>query len=153
MVGSDIAGNIIQILAGLPEFLRKPMLKSRMSEFFVLDAAEKQEMVENALTAAPKIDPKVLGQLVKTWMEVLCEFDEAKRKEIFAIYADFIADSPGALSKINTDELIKIFGSLPEANRNILAGSLRSLVRGMPEQKRTNFLGAVPENAKNMLEL
>ena len=36
------AGNIIQILANLPDFLRKPMLQKRLTEFFDMAPAEKQ---------------------------------------------------------------------------------------------------------------
>ncbi|MFQ5920646.1 MAG: hypothetical protein ACE5JV_01350 [Nitrososphaerales archaeon] len=153
MSDSEIAGNIIQILAGLPEFLRKPMLKSRMTEFFTLPYEEKREMVTNALNAAPGIDLKVLGQLVKTWMEVLCEFEDGKRRDIFSVYAEAIADSPDLLSKLETGELVKIFDSLPAEKKDLLAGSLRDLVWNMPEQRRTSFLGAVPENAKKILQL
>lgn len=77
------AGNIIQILANLPEFLRKPMLQKRLSEFFDMAEQERQETIALALAAAPTIDPQKLSVLVKTWLEVLAGFDAEKRTAIF----------------------------------------------------------------------
>jgi len=153
MSDSQIAGNIIQILAGLPEFLRKPMLKSRLNEFFTLADIDKKETVTNALNAAPTIDFKVLSNLIKTWMEVLCEFDEEKRRSMFGTYVDVIADSPNILSKLNVDGLISNFNAMSENNKQLLVGSLHSLIQSLPEDKKTNFLAAVPDNAKKVLQL
>jgi hypothetical protein len=84
---------------------------------------------------------------------VLCEFDEAKRRDIFAVYANVIADSQAVLAKLDADELIKIYSALPAEKQAILAGSLRSLIRDLPSQKKTNLLGAVPDNARRLLQL
>lgn len=153
MSDSQIAGNIIQILAGLPEFLRKPMLKSRLNEFFTLPDADKKETVTNALHAAPTIDFNVLSNLVKTWLEVLCEFDDDKRISMFGSYVDVISDSPSTLSKLNIDGLISIFNATSENNKQLLVGSLRSLIQSLPEDKKTKFLAAVPDNAKKVLQI
>ncbi len=153
MSDSQIAGNIIQILAGLPEFLRKPMLKSRLNEFFTLPDADKKETVTNALHAAPTIDFNILSNLVKTWLEVLYEFDDDKRISMFGSYVDVISDSPSTLSKLNIDGLISIFNATSENNKQLLVGSLRSLIQSLPEDKKTKFLAAVPDNAKKVLQI
>jgi len=150
---SQIAGNIIQILAGLPEFLRKPMLKNRMNEFFALSDIEKKEIVTNALNAAPAIDFTILSNLIKTWIEVLCEFDEEKRRKMFGAYVDIIVDSPDRLAKLNVDGLVSLFNTIPEDNKKLLSGSLRNLVQDLSEDKKTKFLGAVPQNARTALQL
>ena len=153
MADSQIAGNIIQILAGLPEFLRKPMLKNRMNEFFALSDIEKKEIVTNALNAAPTIEFIILSNLIKTWMEVLCEFDEEKRKKMFGAYVDVIVDSPERLSKLNIDGLISLFNTIPENSKQLLSGSLRNLTQNLSQEKKERFLVAVPENAKKILQL
>lgn len=153
MADSQIAGNIIQILAGLPEFLRKPMLKNRMNEFFALSDVEKNEIVTNALIAAPTIDFTILSNLIKTWMEVLCEFDEEKRRKMFGAYVDVIIDSPDKLKKLNVDGLISLFNRIPENNKQLLSGSLQNLVQDLSEDKKAMFLAAVPQNARTALQL
>ena len=47
----NYAGNIIINLASLPDFLRKPILKKRMMEFFSMSEPEKSEIINNALEA------------------------------------------------------------------------------------------------------
>ena len=49
----NYAGNIIINLASLPDFLRKPILKKRMTEFFSMSEPEKSEIINNALDAGP----------------------------------------------------------------------------------------------------
>jgi len=153
MTDSQIAGNIIQILAGLPEFLRKPVLKNRLNDFFTLTDVDKKETVKNALNAAPAIEFAVLSNLIKTWLEVLCEFDEEKRRSMFGIYVDVIGDSPYSLSKLNIDGLISIFDAMPENSKQLLAGSLQSLIQNLPQEKKKRFLDVVPENARKVLRL
>jgi len=153
MADSQIAGNIIQILAGLPEFLRKPMLKNRLNEFFTLPDIDKKETVTNALSAAPTIDFAVLSNLIKTWLEVLCEFNEEERRSMFSAYVDVIADSPDTLSKLDLDGLISIFNAMPENNKQLLADSLRCLIQNLPNEKKIKFLGIIPENVKKVLQL
>lgn len=153
MSDSNIAGNIIQILAGLPEFLRKPMLKNRLTEFFTLPEDERKETVTNALNAAPTIDLKILSNLVKTWMEVLCEFDEDKRKAMFGAYVNVIAASPDILSKLNVDGLVSTFNMLPDDKKELLVNSLQGLINDLPDDKKSKFVGAIPETVKKTLKL
>ena len=152
MSDSNFAGNIIQILAGLPEFLRKPMLKNRLTEFFTLPEDERKETVTNALNAAPTIDLKILSNLVKTWMEVLCEFDEDKRKAMFGAYVNVIAASPDILSRLNVDGLISTFNMLPDDKKELLVNSLQGLINDLPDDKKSKFVGAIPETVKKMLK-
>ena len=51
----NYAGNIIINLASLPDFLRKPILKKRMTEFFSMSEPDKSEIINNALEAAVPI--------------------------------------------------------------------------------------------------
>ena len=87
------------------------MLKSRMTEFFTLPEDEKKETIKNALDAAPTIDFFILSNLVRTWIEILCEFDEDRRKMMFGTYVDVIIMYPKILIKLNVDGLISIFNS------------------------------------------
>lgn len=153
MSNSNIAGNILQILAGLPEFLRKPMLKNRLTEFFTLPEDERKETVTNALNAAPAIDFNVLSNLVKTWMEVLCEFNEDRRKAMFGAYVDVISTSPEMIAKLNVDGFVSLFNSLPEDKKNILAGSLNDLIADLPSDKRSKIIDAIPQTAKKVLKI
>lgn len=153
MSDSNIAGNILQILAGLPEFLRKSMLKSRMTEFFTLPEDEKKETIKNALDAAPAIDFFILSNLVRTWIEILCEFDEDRRKMMFGTYVDVIIMHPKILIKLNVDGLISIFNSLTDDKKFILVNSLNHLISDLRDDDKNNIVNAVPDALKKVLKI
>jgi len=153
MSDTNIAGNIIQILAGLPEFLRKPMLKNRLIEFFSLPEDEKKETITNALNAALTIDFNILSNLVKTWMEVLCEFDEEKRRAMFGAYLNVIIASPDIIAELNIDGLLSVFNALSDQNKQLLQKSLHSLLNTLASDGRAKLVNAVPENARKILDL
>jgi hypothetical protein len=145
------AGNIIQILANLPEFLRKPMLQKRLSEFFDMAEPERQETIALALAAAPTVDPKKLSVLVKTWLEVLAGFDAEKRTAIFGIYCNQITKQPGSLQSLNFQSLTDTFQSLGEREREILVDSFKEVLFAFP--KRERILAVIPDYSKRVLGL
>jgi len=87
MVGENFAGNIIINLANLPDFLRNPILKKRMIEFFSLSEPEKKEVINNALEAGPTIPFPNFSKLFKTWLKILTTLTEEQREgTIFSIH-------------------------------------------------------------------
>lgn len=145
------AGNIIQILANLPEFLRKPMLQKRLSEFFEMAENERQETIALALAAAPAIDPQKLSTLVKTWLEVLAGFDAERRTAIFGVYCSQVAKQPESLQRLNFQSLADTFQSLGGREREILADSFKEVLFAFP--KREKVLAAIPEYPRKVLGL
>lgn len=153
-MGQDLngaAGNIIQILANLPDFLRRPMLQKRLTEFFGMDERDRQETIALALTAAPTIDPAKLSVLVKTWLEVLAGFDASQRTAIFSVYCRQILLQPESLQKLNFQALTATFTSLGEKERQILADSLKEVLFSLPNRER--LLDLIPEQPKKALGL
>jgi hypothetical protein len=145
------AGNIIQILANLPDFLRKPMLQKRLTEFFDMAPAEKQETIALALAAAPTIDPQKLSILVKTWLEVLAGFDADRRAAIFEVYCKQIASKPESISRLDFQALTGAFLSLADRQREVLSDSFKELLLSFPA--RGKILAAMPEYPKRALGL
>ena len=75
MSEENYAGNIIISLANMPDFLRTPILKKRITEFYTLDEVEqKRFIVYNALQAAPDIPFPNFGKLFGTWLKVIPGF-------------------------------------------------------------------------------
>lgn len=145
------AGNIIQILAGLPDFLRKPMLRKRLNEFFGMGEQDRREMIALALSAAPAIEPAKLAVLVRTWLEVLTEMDASRRTAIFTIYCNQILVQPESLQRLNLQMLTDTFLSLGEGQRDLLADSLKEVLFALPNRER--MLGLVPTYSKKALKL
>ena len=100
MVGENFAGNIIVNLANLPDFLRNPILKKRMVEFFALSDPEKKEIINNALEAGPTIPFPNFSKLFKTWLKILTTLSEEQREGLFS--EDYLFFLLGY--KIPTDE-------------------------------------------------
>ena len=87
MSEENYAGNIIISLANMPDFLRTPILKKRITEFYTLDEVEQKNIVYNALQAAPDIPFPNFGKLFGTWLKVMAELPQENQIQMFASYA------------------------------------------------------------------
>jgi hypothetical protein len=97
LVEENFAGNIIVVLANLPDFLRTPILKKRMIEFFAMSDSEKKQIINNALEAGPTIPFQSFSKLFKTWLEILTVLPDEQRTELFSAYINEISESPQKL--------------------------------------------------------
>lgn len=150
MSDDTYAENIIKILAGLPEFLRKPMLKHRLEEFFVMQEDEQKEIIVNALNAIPDIPFDTLAKLIKTWLEVLATFSKDKRDRIFYLYALQISKDKHVIDKMNIDGLIELFKGLDKDMQSIIAESIRYAIARVDDE---GFVDKIPSEAKALLRL
>ncbi len=153
MAGPNYAGNIIVNLANLPDFLRKPILKKRMMEFFTLPELEKKEIINNALEAGPTIPFPNFSKLFKTWLEILTTLTEEQREGLFFAYISEITQSPQKLIMFNLDGVLEIYLTLDEEKKEILAKTIKKIIDGLENEKRRRVLLVIPENAKKLLRL
>jgi hypothetical protein len=142
---SNAAGNIIQILANLPDFLRKPMLQNRLKEFYSMNDEDKRETISLALSAAPTIDPDKLSVLFKTWLEILSEFEPEKRAVMFQTYCRQISSNPRFIEKLDFKSLTATFLSLDQKKRERITDSLKEVLFSLPN--RNEILNIVPEDS------
>jgi hypothetical protein len=142
---SNAARNIIQILADLPDFLRKPMLQNRLKEFYEMNDDEKRETISMALAAVPTIDPNKLSVLFRTWLEVLSEFDTEKRAVMFQTYCKQILANPRSIVKLDFEWLTSAFLLLDQRQRERLTDSLHEVLLGLPN--RNEILKMIPEDS------
>jgi hypothetical protein len=142
---SNAAGNIIHILAELPDFLRKQMLRNRLKEFYGMSDEEKSEMINMALATVPTMDPSKLSILFKTWLELLSEFDAEKRGVILQTYCTQILANPYSIAKLDFNSLTTAFMSLDHVQRERLTDSLHEALLGLPN--RSKILKLIPERS------
>jgi hypothetical protein len=142
---SNAAGNIIHILAELPDFLRKQMLRNRLKEFYGMSDEEKSEMINMALATVPTMDPSKLSILFKTWLELLSEFDAEKRGVILQTYCTQILANPSSIAKLDFNSLTTAFMSLDHVQRERLTDSLHEALLGLPN--RSKILKMIPERS------
>ena len=147
----NYAGNIIVILANLPDFLRKPILKKRMIEFFSMSEPEKSEIINNALDAGPTIPFPNFSKLFKTWLEVLCTISEENRHDMFSNYVKHIVNSPQKIISFNLDGILEIFLSLEQTNQEIISTSVQNVVKDLDDDSKRKLLLVFPESAKRFI--
>ena len=153
MKEENFAGNIIINLASLPDFLRKPILKKRLTEFFSMSEHEKNEIIVNALEAGPSIPFSNFSKLFKTWLEILATFDEFQRNELFLRYLLASIKWPQKLINFNLDGILEIYMSLGEKEKSILSKSIINIVSGLNSDKKRIAMTLIPDNAKRVIGL
>ena len=147
----NYAGNIIINLASLPDFLRKPILKKRMTEFFSMSDSEKSEIINNALEAGPTIPFPNFSKLFKTWLEVLCAISEENRYDMFSNYIKHIINSPQKIIVFNLDGILEIFLSLGQSNQDTISISIQNVIKSLDQDSKRKLVLLIPENAKNVI--
>ena len=147
----NFAGNIIVNLASLPDFLRTPILKKRMNEFFSMNDSEKIEIINNALEAGPTIPFPNFLKLFKTWLEVLCTMTEENRHDMFSNYFKQIMKKPQKIILFNLDGIFEIFLGVEETKRKILSKSIRNVFELLDEESKRKMTLLTPEMAKKII--
>ena len=147
----NYAGNIIIILANLPDFLRTPILKKRMLEFFSMSELDRLEIINNALEAGPTIPFPNFSKLFKTWLEVLTTITEEQRSLMFSKYIDEVSRNPQKLINFYLDGILEIFLSLDNSQKEIIANSIHRIIFNLDESSKKKLFLIIPENAKKSL--
>ncbi len=140
------------ILANLPDFLRTPILKKRMVEFFAMTEPEKKELVNNALEAGPTIPFPNFSKLFKTWLEILTVLPEDQRDGIFSAYINEISEFPQKLIAFYLDGILEIFLSLDDEKQKIISQSVKKIINSLENDKKRKLLVIIPDNAQKHLK-
>jgi len=152
MVGENFAGNIIVNLASLPDFLRNPILKKRMMEFFSLSEPERNEVINNALEAGPTIPFPNFSKLFKTWLKILATLSEEQREGLFSAYIQEISQSPQKLITFNLDGILEVFLTLEENEKDTISSTIKKIINNLDSEQKRRVLLVIPDNAKKHLK-
>jgi hypothetical protein len=148
---SNEALSIIQILADLQEFVREPTLRKKLTEFYEFNLSEKRETISLALYAALSIEPAKLSSLVKTWMNVLSEFDNSQIVLMLRLYCEEILYHSKILNKLDTDCLIDAFLALNEPKKEKFITCLKEAIFTLPNVDK--FIRIIPDAALKILKM
>ena len=147
----NYAGNIIVILANLPDFLRKPILKKRMSEFYSMSDQEKNILIQNALEAGPTIPFPNFSKLFKTWLEVLADETEEHRQILVSGYVNEITNFPQKIIAFNLDGMLEIYFTLENSKKMIINNSLKLIIEKLESDAKRKIILLIPNVLKNEL--
>lgn len=147
----NYAGNIIINLANLPEFLRRPILKKRLAEFFSMSQNDQIEIVNNALGAGPRIQFDKFSILFKTWLEILCNLSEEQRNIMFSTYISEIVNNPQKIILFNLDGIFEVYLSLNLEQKQTLSFSLKKIINLFDSESKKRLSLVIPERARKEL--
>ena len=153
MSEDNFAGNIIVNLASLPDFLRTPILKKRMVEFFSKDELDKKEIINNALEAGPTIPFLNFSKLFKSWLKIIANLPEEHREGMFVAYITQSLLSPEKLISFNLDGILEIFLQLEENEKKTISKTIKKIIENLSDEERKKILIMIPNNAKNHLKI
>jgi hypothetical protein len=144
----NYAGNIIISLASLPEFLRKPILKKRLIEFFSMSSSDKMEIINNALQAGPTIPFDKFSKLFKTWLEILSTLSEEQRTVMFTTYINEITKNPQKIILFNLDGILEVYLSLNQDEKATISKSVKKITDVLDDNEKKRLLLTIPNRAK-----
>jgi len=144
----NFAGNIIVNLASLPDFLRTPILKKRMTEFFSKNQDDKSEIIVNALNAGPTIPFPNFSKLFKTWLEVLATINNENREDMFSNYFRHVLISPEKIILFNLDAIFEIFLQIDKEKQKILISSIKIVFDKLDEESKRKMILLTPDSAR-----
>ena len=150
MSAPNFAGNIIVNLASLPDFLRTPILKKRMTEFFSKNDEDKSEIIVNALNAGPTIPFPNFSKLFRTWLEVLATIDIKNREDMFSNYFKQILISPDKIILFNLDAIFEIFLQVDNQKQEVLILSIKTVFDRLDEESKRKMRLLAPDSAKEL---
>jgi len=153
MSEDNFAGNIIVNLASLPDFLRTPILKKRMVEFFSKEESDKKEIICNALEAGPNIPFLNFSKLFKSWLKIIANLSEEHREGMFLAYIKQSLLNPEKLIAFNLDGILEMFLQLEENEKETIAKTIQRIIGNLNEQERKRILIMIPNNAKIHLKI
>ena len=153
MSDENHAGNIIVNLASLPDFLRTPILKKRMIEFFSKEEEDKKEIIYNALEAGPTIPFLNFSKLFKSWLKIIASLSEEHREGMFLAYIKQSLLDPEKLIAFNLDGILEMYLQLEENEKETISNTIRKIIRNLNDQDRRKILIMIPNNAKNHLKI
>jgi hypothetical protein len=153
MSEDNFAGNIIVNLASLPDFLRTPILKKRMVEFFSKDELDKKEIINNALEAGPTIPFLNFSKLFKSWLKIIVNLSEEHREGMFSAYITQSLLDPEKLISFNLDGILEVFLELEENEKETISKTIKKIIGNLNDEERKKILIMIPNNAKNHLKI
>ena len=153
MSEDNFAGNIIVNLASLPDFLKTPILKKRMVEFFSKEESDKKEIICNALEAGPTIPFLNFSKLFKSWLKIIANLPEEHREGMFLAYIKQSLLNPEKLIAFNLDGILEMFLQLEENEKETIGKTIQKIIGNLNEQERKRILIMIPNNAKIHLKI
>jgi len=98
---SETTEDIIQILANIQPFLRKPIIKNKLNNFFKENDEFQLDTIDLILKSLPNVTIQKYDDLITTWIEILTVFDTTKINHLIRLYLEGLANKSELIRTIN----------------------------------------------------
>ncbi|HSF00961.1 MAG TPA: hypothetical protein VLA48_08720 [Nitrososphaeraceae archaeon] len=99
-ISSDTTEDIIQILRNLQPFLRKPIIKNKMIDFFKRDNEFQSETINLILESLQNVNLDEYIDLLTTWLELLADFDNRQIIFLIQLYLEGLTKNPQLIKNL-----------------------------------------------------
>ena len=126
-ISSDTTEDIIQILGNLQPFLRKPIIKNKLIDFFKRDNEFQIDTINLILESLQNINLEEYYDLITTWLEIFVQFDNSQINFLIKLYLERLAKNPKLIRILEPIIMncIRIFNSVEiEKLRNCFSETL-----------------------------
>ena len=86
--------DIIEILGNLQPFLRKPIIKNKLIDFFKSDNEFQSDTINLILVSLHNVKLQKYNDLIRTWLEILSEFDTKQINLLIKLYLEGLEKNP-----------------------------------------------------------
>ena len=98
---SETTEDIIQILANIQPFLRKPIIKNKLNNFFKENDEFQLDTIDLILESLTNVTIQKYDDLITTWLEILTVFDTTKINHLIRLYLEGLANKSELIRTIN----------------------------------------------------
>ena len=129
--GSDMVG-MMKMMATMPNMMRKPMMKGRISQLLSLPEEKRQESIRDMIGAfhSPQVDDGPREKLVATRVEIIGEMSEDDRRKMMMSRAKGLKVAP-QLEEIDQQVTMRILPQISESAREAFVATREELMKNM----------------------
>jgi hypothetical protein len=143
------SGNILRIISGVPEHLRKSIVLNKILEFSSMSNEQKTETVQSVLEGYCSLDRASLIPMLATSFRIVSNQDIQLIVKTFCIYFDIILSHPEIQRALDLQPIIETLDTLSVRQRRLLFDCYFEAL--LLHSKRRRLIPMIPEFAAEYL--
>jgi hypothetical protein len=147
--GSSTSGNILRIISGVPEHLRKAIIIDKILEFSDMSNELKSETVQSVLEGYCTLDRASLIPMLTTSFSIVSNQDIHLIVKTFCIYFDIILSHPEIPRELDLQPIIETLNTLGKKQKCVLFDCYFEAL--LLHSQRQRLVSTIPEFALDYL--
>jgi hypothetical protein len=147
--GNSTSGNILRIISGVPEHLRKSIIINKILEFSEMSNELKSETIQSVLDGYCSLDMTSLKPMLTTSFGIVSNQDIRLIVKTFCIYFDIILAHPEILQALDLQPIIEVLNTLSSKQKHVLFDCYFEAL--LLHSQRQRLVSTIPEFAVDYL--